>query len=89
MANFTWEPLSSVTLHVPVSSLDAYIDSWGYRDYFKEIVAIGEGDGIEHLTSEEEKVAFKSMAVYDLSGHRVSKPRKGIYVINGRKTVVK
>ena len=34
-------------------------------------------------------VAGKAAVVYDLSGRRVTKPGKGIYIVNGKKVVIK
>ncbi|MDE6634011.1 MAG: leucine-rich repeat domain-containing protein, partial [Bacteroidaceae bacterium] len=79
---------SSATLHVPAASSEAYSATKPWS-VFGQIVTIGGGDGIEQLTSEEGTASFKHPTVYDLGGTRVSNPRKGIYVIRGRKTVVK
>ena len=44
-------------------------------------------DGIEELT--EDVKGQMSDVVYDLQGRRVMNPKKGIYIVNGKKTVVK
>ncbi len=44
-------------------------------------------DGIEELT--EDVKGEKSNVYYDLQGRRVMKLKKGIYIVNGKKTVVK
>ncbi len=76
--------LSSATLHVPAASLQKYGSTYPwYR--FGQIVALTESDGIKPLTSE----ANSPTTVYSLDGRRVAKPRKGIYVIGGRKTAVR
>lgn len=76
--------LSSATLHVPEASLQKYSSTAPWNE-FGQIVALTESDGIERLTSEANRPA----TVYDLNGRRVANPRKGIYVIGGRKTVVR
>lgn len=69
--------ISSLTLHVPAISLEAYrtANVWSK---FGQIVAIGEGDGIEQLTSE----AFTNHIVYDLNGRRTTKMQKGINLLH-------
>ncbi|MDE7420101.1 MAG: leucine-rich repeat domain-containing protein [Muribaculaceae bacterium] len=76
--------LSSATLHVPETSLQEYGSTAPWNE-FGQIVALTESDGIERLTSEKNRPT----TVYSLDGRRVAKPRKGIYVIGGRKTVVR
>ena len=41
------------------------------------------------ITSVEETAAPAKAAIYNLAGQRVSKAVKGIYIINGKKVVVK
>ncbi|MBR3443393.1 MAG: DUF3244 domain-containing protein [Bacteroidaceae bacterium] len=43
--------------------------------------------GIEEVKSEELKV--KNDAMYDLTGRRVTTPTKGLYIINGKKVVMR
>ena len=38
--------------------------------------------GIHKLTQQSDK-----QTMYDLQGHQVEKPRKGIYIVNGKKIV--
>ncbi|MDE5788379.1 MAG: leucine-rich repeat domain-containing protein, partial [Bacteroidaceae bacterium] len=81
---FYYVNLSSATLHVPEASLQEYGSTAPWSE-FGQIVALTESDGIKPLTSEEKKLT----TVYSLDGRRVAKSRKGIYVIGGRKTVVR
>ncbi len=46
---------------------------------------IEEMDGINTITS----VTVNGNVIYDLQGRRVANPNKGIYIINGKKTLVK
>lgn len=46
---------------------------------------IEEKDGINEITN----VTINGKTVYDLSGRRVVNPRKGIYIINGQKTILR
>lgn len=77
---FTKVELADVTLHVPTTSLEAYSTEYPWSD-FGQIVAIGEGDGIEQLISEEGNPAFANPTVYDLNGCRTAKMQKGINLL--------
>ena len=50
----------------------------------KQIKAIG--DGINDVNA---GFSFDDAAVYDLSGRKVTKAQKGIYIVNGKKVMVK
>ena len=69
------------TLHVPAASIDSYkaTEPWSW---FGKIVAITEyATGIDELKGENGKV---KTALYDLSGRRVQKAQKGIFIQNGK-----
>ena len=69
------------TLHVPDASIDSYQarEPWGS---FGKIVALTpEETGIDELKGENGKV---KTALYDLSGRRVQKGQKGIFIQNGK-----
>ena len=71
------------TLHVPENALEAYKSdaSWGH---FPSIVALTEEEmGVEQSVIEEQH------EIYNLQGHRVTHPTKGIYIVNGKKVVIK
>lgn len=46
---------------------------------------VGDGTDIEHIAAPE----TGERAIYDLLGRRVAAPAKGIYIINGKKVVIK
>ena len=72
------------TLHVPASALNTYKTTAPWNS-FGTIVALTEKEmSIEQLTSDK-----SLLIIYDLSGRRVEKAEKGIYIINGKKTIVK
>ena len=78
-------PIESVTLHVPVNSVEAYRTTWPWSD-FKEIVAIREDpDAIMEIKQSENS----NREYYDLIGRRVHYPQKGLYIRNGKKVIVK
>ena len=43
--------------------------------------------GIGH--TEITDITEKADAIYDLQGRRVENPKKGLYIVNGRKVVIK
>lgn len=78
--SFSNQDISSAILHVPATSLEAYSTKYPWSD-FGQIVALGEGDGIEQLTSEEDNPAFANPIYYDLNGRRTTKMQKGINLL--------
>lgn len=48
--------------------------------------AFSEANGIEHV--ENGKISFEN-AIYDLQGRRVMKPANGLYIVDGKKVMVK
>ena len=76
-----------VTLHVPAESVSHYKahEVWGK---FKEVVPIeGEETAIERVTMTNNN--GKAPVIYNLNGQRISKPAKGLNIINGRQVVIK
>ena len=49
------------------------------------VVFVNEPTGIKSVNSDETKVN----GIYDLQGRRVSQPTKGLYIVNGKKVVIK
>ena len=69
------------TLHVPDGSIESYKTKTPWSSFGK-IVALGEEEtGIDEVKGENGKV---KTAVYDLSGRRVQKAEKGIFIQNGK-----
>lgn len=75
------------TLHVPEEAIAAYREANEWKR-FKHIVAID--TKLMGMTTVTEPAATDS-PYYDLQGRRMAKPalRKGIYLHNGKKTVIK
>ena len=74
-----------VTLHVPAASINNYKahETWGR---FKAVVPITDEElAIEGVTAENAKKAV----IYNLNGQRISSPKKGINIINGRKVLTR
>ena len=85
--NFT----TSAKLHVPAKSIDLYKNAyrWESWDHFGKIVALTDSDpkptGIINIKTD----AQNEEMYYDLLGRRVSEPSKGLYIINGKKVLMK
>ena len=76
---------SNATLHVPAASIYSYWTKYPWSSFGKIVALTPEENGIGELKGENGK---RETAVYDLSGRRVQKAQKGIYIQNG-KVVVK
>ena len=48
----------------------------------------GETTGIAHITADGQ-MTLEEGAVYNLNGQRVANPTKGLYIVNGKKTIIK
>lgn len=75
----------------PETPLEGYV--WDYSALASDgiIRVVSDPTGITTLTSEESDSERGENIVYDLNGRRVTTPNlpKGIYIINGRKTIIK
>lgn len=60
-------------------------NKWQYRDNWLIEIHIKASTPVEGILAEEEK----EEPIYDLRGQRLTKPRKGINVIGGKKVIVK
>ena len=73
--------LENATLHVPAASLESYRATAPWS-WFGNIVALTpEETGVDELKGEN---GTENSAVYDLSGRRVQKAQKGIFIQNGK-----
>ena len=75
----------NATLHVPDASIDSYKASAPWSGFGKIVALTPEETGIDELKGENGKV---KTALFDLSGRRVQKAQKGIFIRDG-KVVVK
>ena len=76
--------LKTATLYVPKGMKVLYQARTGWKN-FQNIVEIEMPDGINGITIDGQKDAI----VYSLSGQKLSAPKKGINIVNGKKVVVK
>ena len=84
--SFSGANIENATLHVPAASVEIYKQTYPWSG-FGRIVPLTDEDptsmkGIlqsDHLNGE----------YYDLSGRKVNNPKKGLYINNGRKVIMK
>ena len=69
------------TLHVPDGSIENYKSTKPWKSFGNIVVLTEEETGIDEVKSENSNV---KTAVYDLSGRRVQKAQKGIFIQNGK-----
>ncbi len=69
------------TLHVPATSIESYKATTPWSSFGKIIALTPEETGIDELKGEN---GTECSAVYDLSGRRVQKAQKGIFIQNGK-----
>ena len=79
---FTQEAYKNATLYVPKGTIEKYKATNGWKD-FKNIVEMDESS-IGHVEATTSAAPY-----YDLNGVRHSQLRKGIYIQNGKKVVIK
>ena len=68
-------------LHVPAASIESYKAKTPWSKFGNNVALTEEETGIEEVKTENANV---KTAVYDLSGRRVQKAQKGIYIQNGK-----
>ncbi len=73
--------LQNATLHVPAASVDSYRATAPWSSFGKIVALTPEESGIDELKGENGKV---KTALYDLSGRRVQKGQKGVFIQNGK-----
>ena len=83
--DFTPQQYETVVLYVPEGSLDVYKSAYVWKEFFN--IKEFDNTGIENL----ESGSFNGLSdvYYDLNGCIVDNPTKGIYIINGKKVLVK
>ena len=72
---------ANATLHVPAASIDSYKAKTPWSSFGKIVAITPEETGIDELKGENGKV---KTALYDLSGRRVQKGQKGVFIQNGK-----
>ena len=75
-----------LTLHVPDASIDSYKATKPWSSFGKIVGLTEEETGIDELKGEN---GTECSAVYDLSGRRVQRAQKGIFIQNGKVVMVR
>ena len=83
---FQSSSIADATLHVPATSVESYQVTSPWSGFGKIVALTEEETGIDELKTENCKV---KTAVYDLSGRRVQKAQKGVYIQNGKVVMVR
>ena len=81
---FSISNYKNATLHVPAGSIESYKSTEPWSEFGNIVALTEEETGIDELKGENANV---KTAVYDLSGRRLQKAQKGIYVVNGKKVL--
>ena len=76
----------NATLHVPAASIDSYKATTPWSSFGKIVALTDEETGIDVLKQEN---GTRKSEIYDLSGRRVQKAQRGIFIQNGKKVMVR
>ena len=71
----------NANLHVPDASIDSYKATAPWSSFGKIVGLYGDETGIDELKGEN---GTEDSALYDLSGRRVQKGQKGVFIQNGK-----
>ncbi len=78
------QDIKTWTLHVPKGAKEKYQQTAGWKEF--GTILDDNTTGIETVSNSQQPTAD---GYYDLHGRRVEKPAKGIYIVNGKKVVIK
>jgi hypothetical protein len=90
--NIEFKKLTNTDLVVPANKAYVQVSPSVFTTSAHELsISFGEGEvtGISEATLLNINEVIKNNNVYDLSGRRVAKPTKGLYIVNGKKVVIK
>ncbi len=90
--NIKFKRLTNTELVVPANKAYVQVSPSVFPTQAHELsISFGEGEvtGISDATLLNINEVIKNNNVYDLSGRRVAKPTKGLYIVNGKKVVIK
>ena len=80
---FSQNTFNNATLYVPTGTIEKYKATEGWKDFLN--IVEGNPTGIKVIDNTQNKNA----TIYDMNGVRLSEPKKGINIINGKKIIVK
>ena len=72
----------NATLYVPIGTKEKYKAVEGWKDFL--FIEEGNPTGITVI----EKTKYDNTTIYDLNGVRLSEPKRGVNIVNGKKIVV-
>ena len=75
--------------NVTIAANKAYIDGSKVTDMAAGRLFIGFGDEATGIVDTPRQSKAGSGVVFNLNGQRVAAPRRGLYIINGKKAVVR
>lgn len=81
-STFSREQYGDLNVYVPEGSLNAYQESERWKKFWN--LAEGDPTGINQITTDNDAPS----TIYDLKGNKLTSPKRGINVINGKKIVV-
>ena len=83
---FSTSNREKATLHVPAASIESYKATAPWSRFGKIVALTDEETGIDVLKQEN---GTRKSEIYDLSGRRVQKAQRGIFIQNGKKVMVR
>lgn len=78
------EMYRNATLYVPNEALEAYKNAKGWKEFLN--IKGFDPTGINGIEADGNG---RRNVYYDLNGRRISAPRKGLNIINGKKVIIK
>lgn len=90
--SLTFKKLPATATTIPANKAYVQVVASAFTTSAHELsISFGEGEvtGISEATLLNINEVIKNNNVYDLSGRRVAKPTKGLYIVNGKKVVIK
>lgn len=72
----------------PTGKLRFYVNGASKTDEGSLFIAVKHKDTVTGISATEVKAKTEASTIFDLSGRKVAKVQKGIYIINGKKTFV-
>ena len=78
--------MDEVVVHDRVLS---FLEIRALNQMMNRVFDVGEAADIEYVPMDEPVIRPMDNVIYDLSGRRVEKPVRGVYIRNGKKFVVK
>ena len=85
---FLWSNYTNATLHVPSASITTYKTQSPWNR-FKSIVALTDSDPLPNGINVVRIESHKTNIFYDFSGRKMQAPKKGFYIMNGKKYIKK